>query len=131
MRIMPGRSLQATRWDLVNRHGLLTHGQAGLKSQAQRKISEEGMRVPTLNVGTMTGKGRELVDLMERRKIGVLFVQKTRWKGNNARELGEDCKLYYNGANMEGRNGVGIILSKELKGSLIGMNRKNDRIMSL
>ncbi|XP_068241089.1 uncharacterized protein [Palaemon carinicauda] len=30
------------------------------------------MRVATLNVGTMTGKGREVVDFMERRKIGVL-----------------------------------------------------------
>ncbi|XP_068219218.1 craniofacial development protein 2-like [Palaemon carinicauda] len=32
---------------------------------------------------------------------------------------------------MEGRNGVGTILSKDLKESLIGVNRKNDRIMSL
>ena len=84
-----------------------------------------------MNVGTMTGKGRELVDLMERRKIGVLCVQETRWKGNKARELGEGYKLFYSGANEEGRNGVGIVLSKELKESLIGVNRKSDRIMSL
>ena len=84
-----------------------------------------------MNVGTMTGKGRELVDLMERRKIGVLCVQETRWKGNKARELGEGYKLFYSGTNEEGRNGVGIVLSKELKESLIGVNRKSDRIMSL
>ncbi|XP_068205173.1 craniofacial development protein 2-like [Palaemon carinicauda] len=117
---------------LKNRQGLPSHGWAGLKRQAQRKISEERMRVATLNVGTMTGKGRELVDdLMEKRKIGVICVQETGWKGNNARELGEGCKLYYRGANMEGRNGVGIILSKELKKNLIGVIRKNDRILSL
>ncbi|XP_068226393.1 uncharacterized protein [Palaemon carinicauda] len=45
------------------------------------------MRVATLNVGTMTGKGRELVDLFGKRKIGVLYVQETKWKGNKAREL--------------------------------------------
>ncbi|XP_068235528.1 uncharacterized protein [Palaemon carinicauda] len=89
-----------------NRQRLPSHGQAGLKRQAQRKISEERMRVATLNVGTMTGKGRELVDLMERRKIGVLCVQETKWKGNKAKELGEGCKFCNSGANMEGRNGV-------------------------
>ncbi|XP_068209189.1 craniofacial development protein 2-like [Palaemon carinicauda] len=89
------------------------------------------MRVVTLNVGKITGKGRELVDLMERRMIGVLCVQETRWKGNNARELGEGCKLYYSGANMEERNGVGIILSKELKDNLIKVTKKNYRIMNL
>ncbi|XP_068241086.1 craniofacial development protein 2-like [Palaemon carinicauda] len=99
--------------------------------QVQRKISEERMRVATLNVGTMTGKGREVVDLMERRKIGMLCVQETRWKGNKAREPSEGCKFYYSGRKMEGRNGVGIILSKDLKESLIGVNRKNDRIMNL
>ncbi|XP_068203673.1 craniofacial development protein 2-like [Palaemon carinicauda] len=110
--------------------GVPSHGRAGLKRPDQRKISEKRMRMATLNVGTMTGKGRELVDLMERRKIGALCVQESRWKGNNARELGEGCKLYYSGVNMGGRNGVGIILSKELKENLIGVNRKNDRIMS-
>ena len=32
------------------------------------------VRVGTLNVGSMTGRGRELADLMERRKVGVLCV---------------------------------------------------------
>ena len=33
------------------------------------------VRVGTLNVGTMTGKGRELADMMERRKVDILCVQ--------------------------------------------------------
>ena len=40
------------------------------------------VRVGTLNEGSMTGRGRELADMMERRKVGVLCVQETRWKGN-------------------------------------------------
>ena len=39
--------------------------------------------------------------------------------------------MFYSRANEEGRNGVGIILSKDLKESLLGVNRKSDRIMSL
>ena len=87
--------------------------------------------VATLNVGSMTGRGRELADLMERRKVGVLCVQETRWKGNKARELGGDCKLFYSGADERGRNGVGIVLSKEFKDSLVSVSRTNDRVMSV
>ncbi|KAK4322781.1 hypothetical protein Pmani_006449 [Petrolisthes manimaculis] len=79
----------------------------------------------------MTGRGREVADMMERRKIGVLCVQETRWKGSKARELGGGCKLFYSGANGQGRNGVGIVLSKDLKGNVVGVRRKNDRVMSI
>ena len=67
------------------------------------------MRVGTLNVVTMTGRGRELADLMERRKVGVLCVQETRWNEDQAKELGGGCKLLRSGANKQGRNGVGIV----------------------
>lgn len=30
----------------------------------------------------MTVKGRELGDVIERRKLNVLYVQETKWKGN-------------------------------------------------
>ena len=79
----------------------------------------------------MNGKGREVADLMARRKIGVLCLQETRWKGNKARDLGEGCKLIYSGANRDSRNGVGILLSVDLKDSLVGVSRRNDRIMSI
>ena len=63
------------------------------------------MRMGTLNVGTMTGGGRELTYLMERREM--FCVQETRWKGNMARELNGDGKLVYSGADERGRHGVG------------------------
>ena len=34
------------------------------------------MRVGSLNVGTVTGKGRSLADMMETRKVGVLCACK-------------------------------------------------------
>lgn len=36
------------------------------------------MRVGTLNNGSMPGKGRELADMTERKKVYMLCVQKTR-----------------------------------------------------
>ncbi|XP_069976476.1 uncharacterized protein [Penaeus vannamei] len=55
----------------------------------------QAVKVGSLNVGTMSGKGREVVDLMERRKLEVLCPQETRWRGNKARELGRGFKLFY------------------------------------
>ena len=57
----------------------------------------------------------------DREDVGgcAVCLQETRWKGNKARELGGDCKLLYSGADERGRNGVGIVLSKEFKDSLI------------
>ena len=78
-----------------NGQGLPGFGRTRLKKLVR-------VRVGTLNVGSMTGSGRELADLMERRTVGVLCVQETRWKGNKARESGGDCKLFYSGADERG-----------------------------
>ncbi|XP_037773542.1 uncharacterized protein LOC119569459 [Penaeus monodon] len=77
----------------------------------------------------MTGRGRALADSMKPKKVDVLCVQETRWKGNKAKELGEGYKLIYGGANGEGRNGIGIILSRAMKDLVTKVNRESDRIM--
>ena len=69
---------------VISGQGLLGHGRAQLKKLVQ-------VRVGTLNVGSMTGRGRELADLMERRKVGVLCVQETRWKGTRRKSWEEDA----------------------------------------
>lgn len=101
-----------------------------------RKQMEKGkgrrvrLLVGTLNVGTMTGKGRELVDVMQRRKVDVLCVQETRWKGSKARNLGAGFKLFYHGQDGK-RNGVGVILKEELARRVLEVKRVSDRLMSL
>ncbi|VDO94583.1 unnamed protein product [Heligmosomoides polygyrus] len=84
----------------------------------------------TLNVGTLTGRSREVTDLMKRRRIQVLCLQETRWEGAKAREIGEGVKLYYNGEDTK-MNGVGIAVAESLKDSVAAVKRINDRIMSL
>ena len=76
---LPVGDTQGIRLDPVRSgQGLLGHGRAQLNKLGR-------VRVGTLNVGTVTGRGRELVDLMERRKAGVLCVQETRWKGDKTK----------------------------------------------
>ncbi|TRY93881.1 hypothetical protein DNTS_023788 [Danionella cerebrum] len=53
----------------------------------------------------MTGKGRELADMMERRKVDILCVQETRWKGSKARSIGGGYKLFYSTVQCDGECG--------------------------
>ena len=88
------------------------------------------MRIGNWNVGSLTGKGRELIDVMQRRKIMILCIQETKWKGQSARKLGEGYKVYYTGEDTR-RNGVGIILHPDLQESVTEVQRISDRLMGL
>ncbi|KAK3556096.1 hypothetical protein QTP70_005247 [Hemibagrus guttatus] len=96
----------------------------------KRKGKSVGLRIGTLNVGTMTGKGRELADMMERRKVDILCVQETRWKGSKARSIGAGFKLFYYGVDSK-RNGVGVVLKEEFVRNVLEVKRVSDRVMSL
>ena len=82
-----------------------------------------------LKNGSVTGRGHTIADLMKERKTDVLCERETRWTGNKAKELGDGFKLIYRGANKEKRNGIGIILSKDLKDLVTEVKRRNERIM--
>ena len=69
------------------------------------------IRVGTLNIGTMTGSGRELEDIMKRRNVDILCLQETKWKGSKARNIGGECKIFYNGADGR-KNGIGIVVRR-------------------
>ncbi|KAK2891434.1 hypothetical protein Q8A73_017099 [Channa argus] len=78
----------------------------------------------------MTGKARELIDMMQRRKVDILCVQETRWKGSKARSLGAGFKLFYHGSDRK-RNGVGVILKEDFVRNVLEVKRVSDRLMSL
>ncbi|KAK3561088.1 hypothetical protein QTP86_028408 [Hemibagrus guttatus] len=100
------------------------------RQREKRKGKSVGLRIGTLNVGTMTGKGRELADMMEGRKVDILCVQETRWKGSKARSIGAGFKLFYYGVDSK-RNGVGVVLKEEFVRNVLEVKRVSDRVMSL
>ncbi|KAK3561816.1 hypothetical protein QTP86_014395, partial [Hemibagrus guttatus] len=77
-----------------------------------------------------TRKGRELADMMERRKVDILCVQETRWKDSKARSIGAGFKLFYYGVDSK-RNGVGVVLKEEFVKNVLAVKRVSDRVMSL
>ena len=54
-----------------------------------RKGRRTLIKVGTLNIGTMNGKGRALADMMERRNVDILCLQETKWKGSKAMNIGQ------------------------------------------
>ena len=99
------------------------------RTKARNLLQIRSLRIATLNVGSMTGKSIELIKMMEKRGINIMCVQEAKWKGSKAKEIGDGFKLFYLGMHNK-RNGVGIILNKELKENVIGVTRVSDRVMS-
>ena len=100
------------------------------RNEERKKAKKIKLRVGTLNVGTMTSKRREVADLMERRGVGILCVQETCWKGERARCIGGEYKMWYCGSGNK-NNGVGIILKKEHVDRVVELWRLTDRIICL
>ncbi|KAK3530077.1 hypothetical protein QTP86_011723 [Hemibagrus guttatus] len=67
---------------------------------------------------------------MERRKVDILCVQETRWKGSKARSIGAGFKLFYYGVDSK-RNAVGVVLKEEFVRNVLEVKRVSDRVMSL
>ena len=88
------------------------------------------IRIGSWNIGSLTGKGRELVDVMQRRNIKILCIQETKWKGNSARKIGDGYKVYYAGESAR-RNGIGIVLYPELQENVTEVVRIDDRLTGL
>ena len=88
------------------------------------------IRVGTLNIETITGRGRELADMMERRNVNILCLQEINRKGSKARNIGGGCKLFYNGAD-ERKNGIGLVVRQELAESVLEVKRVPDRLMTM
>ena len=88
----------------------------------------KGIRVATWNVGSLTGKAAEIVDVLKKRRVEIACVQETKWKGEKAKELIEGFKVIYVGESSK-RNGVGIILKSEWKDKVVQVVRVSDRLI--
>ena len=96
------------------------------RNEERKKAKEIKLRVATLNVGTM----KEVANLMERRGVDILCVQETLWKGERAKCIGGEYKMWYCGSGNK-KNGVGIILKKEHVDRVMELWRVTDKIIQL
>jgi exonuclease III len=95
-----------------------------------RKLAEiSRLHISTWNVGSLTGKLREVVDTIIRRRVNILYIQETKWKGQKVKKV-EDTgfKLWHTG-NTSIKNGVGIVLNKSLKDGVVDIKRQGHMII--
>ena len=64
----------------------------------KKLVHDRRIRFGTWNIGTLTGKSMEIVDVMVRRKINFMCLQETKWTSEKAKELDNSgFKLWYTG----------------------------------
>jgi uncharacterized NAD-dependent epimerase/dehydratase family protein len=64
--------------------------------EAKKLVGESRIRLGSWNVGSLTGKLRELVDTAIRRRVNILCVQKTKWTDQKAKMVeNTGFKLWY------------------------------------
>ncbi|KAL0810434.1 hypothetical protein ABMA28_010573 [Loxostege sticticalis] len=104
----------------TNGLGLSDHGRIRLKKLVPQ--SNQKVRFATLNVGTLTGRTKELADLFKRRRLDFICLQETKWQGSKSRNIGEGYKLMYTGSQGN-RNGVAIAIRQEHLDNIIEVKR--------
>lgn len=110
---------------VTNGRGLPVHGRGRLKKLVQPAT----LRIATLNIGTLTGRSRELAELLKRRRVDIACIQETRWKGQKSRDIGDGYKLIYHGTT--NTKGVAIAVSEDLRSRVAEVHRHSDRLMSV
>lgn len=88
------------------------------------------LRFGTLNILTLTNKIEELIDVMKDRRLDVLGLSETKWRGWGEKELRDGYKLFWSG-NRRGRNGVAFIGNKEIKERIEEVKYISDRLISM
>ncbi|XP_049886453.1 craniofacial development protein 2-like [Pectinophora gossypiella] len=100
------------------------------KNQRSHPKVFDKLRLATWNLGTLTGRSRELSEILKTRLINACCIQETKWKGSKSRDIGNGFQLIYHGVDTK-RNGVGIVLDEHLKQRIINVDRKSDRLIAI
>lgn len=79
------------------------------------------LRVRSCNIGTLTGKSIKLVKILKKRRINIAYIQKPKWVGTKAQDVGS-YKLWYSGGSTN-RNVAGIIVDRELRDKMKRLGR--------
>ena len=101
-----------------------------LEGKRVRKRSEiVKLHLASWNIGSLIGKSIELVKALHRRKISITCIQETKWVGAKTKEI-DGYKLWYSGLK-RAKNGVGILIRKNLVEQVVKVRCESNRIMSV
>jgi len=87
------------------------------------------MFLASWNIGTLLDKSVKLVKLLHRRKISIVCILETKWVSTKAKEI-DGYKPWYSEFNKV-KNGIVILIEKELVQQVVEVKYKSDRIISV
>ena len=90
-------------------------------------MTERGLRIGTVNVGTMNKRCGEVTEMLRRRKKDFCCLQETRWKREGGKTEGA-YKFFWKGCK-EGTAGVGMMVAEKWVKNVLEVKRVNERIM--
>ena len=83
-----------------------------------------------MECGIYVGKKGETSETLKRRCVDICCLQEVRWKEQGAKMIGNGFKFLWSGG-CKAENGVGIIIANWLIGTVLGVERFNDRVMKV
>ncbi len=126
----PGLTTTATNADgLQGIRG--KYATAGHKSD---KKEQDQLRIATVNVGTLVGRSREVVEMLARRNIDFCCIQEVQYYGEGCKTLGDGeqrYKLWWAGEKKGARGGVGILVREEFVQNVMEIRRITPRIIAI
>ena len=85
------------------------------------------MHFASRNIESPTSNSIKLVKTLRRCKVNIACIQETNWVGAKAREI-DEYKLWHS-EHTRTRNGVGIVVKKELVDQVVEVKRKCDHLV--
>ena len=89
-----------------------------------------GILFSTWNVGSMSRKWGERSEIFKRRCVDICCLQEVRWKGQGANMTENGFKFLWSGG-CKAENDVGVIVANWLIGKVVGIERYDDRVMTV
>ena len=97
----------------------------------QRSVMEKRVSVCTVNVTTLNGKGRELVEMLTRRRVDICCLQEVRYKNSGTTSFGSNDEKYKLCGGDVATSGVGILIKQSLAERVLEVVRTDERIMKI
>ena len=90
----------------------------------------QAIRIGTLNVGSLTGRSQEIIEMIGSRNIDVCCFQETKWKSGVRLFSASECKykMFWTGQK-SAQCGVAIVIKEELAKEVLEVKRYNARLM--
>jgi exonuclease III len=91
--------------------------------RVKKTVHSDRIHLASWNIGSLTGRLTELVEVMKRRNTNILCLQKTKWVGEKARIIAPWGYEHWYSCRDKNRNGVGITIDRKFIDDAVEVRR--------